>query len=487
MSDKKFFLLLIALLVTFLFFPILFSPIVLAQSDLDFQIIEVKIDGSVELEFQNSNSRLEYFSADLKLFPRSSYREDVIDLKLKHQPSASVVQRNSIDYKWDDGYEKLSFGYDAKVKAWNRIFQIPADVPLVNFELSNELKRYLKESEFTDITPAIREKAFEISAGSDTLYDATFKIAEWVRTNVKYDLNTLTEDAVQKSSWVLENRYGVCDEITNLFVSFMRSMNIPIRYVVGIAYSDAVEEGWAPHAWSEVYFPGYGWIPFDVTFGQYGWVDTGHVKLAESVGSNEPSVEYTWKAVKVALKDKKIELNTSIIEKGDKIFPLIELDAKIANEKVKGGSMVPLEVKVKNLQNYYLSTLVYITSAPGIIGENSKAILLKPREERKLNWILKVPELNGDFTYRSEIKLAESFGSEAKDELLIDDKFELYGIEDAEIEIERFENEENAEDKIANGKIIPDEEESIVSEEPEFEFLEKENFLKKFLRWLGWS
>ncbi|MBI2105492.1 transglutaminase domain-containing protein [Candidatus Woesearchaeota archaeon] len=480
MSLKKNFIILIVLL---------FFPIVFAQSDLDFQIVEVRIDGDVELDFQNSNSRLEYFSADLKLFPKSSYREDVIDLKLEHNPSASIVQRNSIDYRWDDEFEKLSFGYDAKVKVWNRIFQIPTDVPLVNFELSNELKKYVKESEFTDITPAIREKALEISAGSDTLYETTFKIAEWVRTNVEYNLSTLTEDAVQKSSWVLENRYGVCDEITNLFVSFMRSMNIPVRYVVGIAYSDAVEEGWAPHAWAEVYFPGYGWIPFDVTFGQYGWVDTGHVKLAESVGSNEPSVEYTWKAVKVGLKNKNLELNTSIIERGDKIFPLIELDANVVYDKVRGSSLVPLEVSVKNLQNYYLSTLVYITNAPGIVGDNSKVILLKPREEKKLSWILSVPELNGDFTYKSEIKLIESFGSEAKDELLIGDKFELYEMENAEIEINEFENGKNADAKILDEEIELEGKEdaaTVIPEEPEFEFPEKENLFRKLLRWLGW-
>ena len=143
-------------------------------------------------------------------------------------------------------------------------------------------------------------------------------------------------------------------------------------------------------------------------------------------------MEYNWKAVKVGLKEKNLELNTSIIEKGDKILPLIELKADAVFDKVKGRSFVPLEVTVKNLQNYYLSTLVYVTSAPGIIGEDSKAVLLKPYEEKKINWILSVPDLNGDFTYKSEVKVAESFGSESRDEILIDDKFEFRSKNDAE-------------------------------------------------------
>ena len=420
---------------------ILFFPISYAQSELDYQIVEVRLDGDVVLDYQTSRSRLDYFSADLKLFPKSSYREDIIEFNLLHEPSASVVMKNDMEYKWDDDADRINFGYESKVKVWNRIFQIPADIPLSSIGLMKEHMMYVRETELVDINDNIREKAIEITKDSDSLYDATFKLAEWVRTNVKYDLNTLTEEATQKSSWVLENKIGVCDEITNLFVSFLRSMNIPVRYVVGIAYSDAVPEGWAPHAWAEVYFQGYGWIPWDVTFGQYGWVDTGHVKLSDGISANEPSVEYNWKAVKVGLKEKSLELNTSVIEKGDKILPLIELKSDAVFDKVKGGSFVPLEVAVKNLQNYYLSTLVYVTSAPGIIGENSKAVLLKPYEEKKINWVLTVPDINGDFTYKSEVKVAESFGSESRDEILIDDKFEFHGKDEAESRLNKIESD----------------------------------------------
>ncbi len=411
---------------------IIILPAVSAQSELDSQIIEVSLDGSVEFDFQTSQSRLDYLTADLRMFPKDSYREDVLEFKLKHEPSASVVMKNNIEYTWDDDIDGVSFGYDAKVKVWNRIFQIPADIPLAGISLMKEHVKYVKETELIDINNEIREKAFEIIKGSDTLYEAVFKLAEWVRMNVKYDLNTLTEEATQKSSWVLENKFGVCDEITNLFVSFLRSMNIPVRYVVGIAYSDAVPEGWAPHAWAEVYFQGYGWIPWDVTFGQYGWVDTGHVKLSESIGARDPSVEYTWRAVKVGLKEKDLKLNTSIIEKGDKIFPLVELESNVTFNKVKGGSFSPLEVNIRNLQGYYISTLVFVASAPGILGDNSKAVLLGPYEEKKIDWILTVPELNGDFTYKSDVRVKESFGSESKNEILIDDKFPFYKKDDAE-------------------------------------------------------
>ena len=415
-----------------MFSIVIILPFAYAQSELDHQEIEVTLNGNVELNFQTSQSRIDYFTADLRFFPKDSYREDVLEFKLKHQPSASVVMKNNIEYTWDDEFKIASFGYDAKIKTWNRIFQIPADIPLSSMGLMKEHIKYVEETELVDVNNEIREKAFEIVGGSTTLYDTVFKLAEWVRTNVKYDLNTLTEDATQKSSWVLENRFGVCDEITNLFVSFLRSRNIPVRYVIGIAYSDAVPEGWAPHAWAEVYFQGYGWIPFDVTFGQYGWVDTGHIKLSDSVDAKDPSVEYTWRAVKVGLKEKDLKLNTTILKKGEQIFPLVDIKLSPLWNEVKGGSFVPVEVRVKNLQNYYLSTLVFISSAPGLLGDSTKAVLLGPREEKKLNWILTVPELNGDFTYKSDIEVKDSFGGVGRDEILIDDKFPIYTKDEAE-------------------------------------------------------
>jgi hypothetical protein len=481
MRDKKLILIVLILL-----------PSVMAQSELDFQIVEVSLDGDVSLDFTSSSSNVDYFKADLNLFPKDSYREEVLDFQLKHEPKASVLRKKSIEYEWEDDVEKLEFGYNSKVKVWNRIFQIPVDVPLENLGLLKEHEKYVRETQFIDITPKIREKAFEISEGSEGLYESTFKIAEWIRTNVDYDLNTLTEEVVQKSSWVLDNRFGVCDEITNLFVSFLRSRNIPVRYVVGIAYSDSVEEGWAPHAWAEVYFPGQGWIPWDVTFGQYGWIDTGHVKLSESIGAKDPSVQYTWRAVKVGLEGKNLELNSSIVKKGDKILPLVDLETELEFKEVKGSSFVPLEVTVKNLQNYYLSTLVFVTSAPGIVGDNTQAILLGPREEKKIKWMLSVPDLNGDFTYKSKIEVQESFGSSAENALTIDDKFKFYSKEMAE-EILNGNFEEALMQKEVSGDFEAELPVDIVKEELEEENLlgkaspKRENILARFLRWLGWN
>ena len=62
MFEKKLILILLIILV---------FPTVSAQSELDFQIIEVRLDGYVMLDYQTSRSRLDYFSADLIRFFKS--------------------------------------------------------------------------------------------------------------------------------------------------------------------------------------------------------------------------------------------------------------------------------------------------------------------------------------------------------------------------------------------------------------------------------
>ena len=71
MYEKKF----IFILLTIIF------PVVYAQSELDSQEIEVNLQGSIELEFQTPQSRVDYFTADLRIFPKDSYREDVLEFK----------------------------------------------------------------------------------------------------------------------------------------------------------------------------------------------------------------------------------------------------------------------------------------------------------------------------------------------------------------------------------------------------------------------
>ena len=251
-----------------------------------------------------------------------------------------------------------------------------------------------------------------------------FKLADWTKNNIKYDLNTLTANAVQKSSWVLRNKEGVCDEITNLFISFLRSVGIPARFVSGEVYSSLSGE-WGGHGWAEVYFPGYGWVPFDVTFGQYGWIDASHIKLAENVDSGDPSVEYRWLAKDVELDFSELDIKVGLIGKLGIMEDKILLSVEPLFKEARFGSYIPVKVRAENLQNYYVSESVYVSNAPGLVGSNVKEILLKPNEVKEIYWSLEIAKnLDRDYVYSSSVIVKDSFGGSDSALIKYSDDFE---------------------------------------------------------------
>jgi transglutaminase-like putative cysteine protease len=79
---------------------------------------------------------------------------------------------------------------------------------------------------------------------------------------------------------VLRTRIGDCNEHTVLFVAMSRSIGIPARIAVGLAF---VHGAFYYHAWPEVYIDEGAsrglWLPVDPTFNQFP-ADTTHLRLA---------------------------------------------------------------------------------------------------------------------------------------------------------------------------------------------------------------
>jgi len=75
-------------------------------------------------------------------------------------------------------------------------------------------------------------------------------------------VNSPIEDA-------LTSHQGVCQDFAHIFITILRGMKIPARYVSGYLYHgredrDRSSDG-ATHAWVEAWLPGPGWIGFDPT------------------------------------------------------------------------------------------------------------------------------------------------------------------------------------------------------------------------------
>jgi transglutaminase-like putative cysteine protease len=79
---------------------------------------------------------------------------------------------------------------------------------------------------------------------------------------------------------VLRTKVGDCNEHTALYVAMARSIGIPARIAVGLAYTRGA---FFYHAWPEVYIEegrSRGlWLPVDPTFNQFP-ADATHIRLA---------------------------------------------------------------------------------------------------------------------------------------------------------------------------------------------------------------
>jgi transglutaminase-like putative cysteine protease len=60
---------------------------------------------------------------------------------------------------------------------------------------------------------------------------------------------------------------GVCQDHAHIFITAMRLLGYPSRYVSGYLMMNDREEQDATHAWAEAHLDGIGWVGFDVSNG----------------------------------------------------------------------------------------------------------------------------------------------------------------------------------------------------------------------------
>jgi len=78
-------------------------------------------------------------------------------------------------------------------------------------------------------------------------------------------------DVATPVSQVLQEKRGVCQDFAHVAVGVLRSLGLSARYVSG--YLETIPPAGkarlvgadASHAWASVYFPDFGWLPFDPT------------------------------------------------------------------------------------------------------------------------------------------------------------------------------------------------------------------------------
>jgi transglutaminase-like putative cysteine protease len=140
-----------------------------------------------------------------------------------------------------------------------------------------------------DVLARIRALALKVThdANATTPYDQAKAIEGYLRgPQFTYDLNTPSPPpgTDPMEYFLFSSKRGYCAYFATAMGDMLRSLGIPTRLVNGFgpgsfdtALNTMVVRNLDAHSWVEVYFPQYGWIPFEPTNdGSYGVIPRGN-------------------------------------------------------------------------------------------------------------------------------------------------------------------------------------------------------------------
>ena len=123
--------------------------------------------------------------------------------------------------------------------------------------------------------------AREVTADAETDYDRLLALQSWFRSEFRYSLQTPVDEGFDGSGAeavgaFLEVREGYCVHFAAAFTLMARSLGMPTRIVVGFLPGEPTGDMRGEetlyrigsdllHAWPEVHFEEWGWMPFEPT------------------------------------------------------------------------------------------------------------------------------------------------------------------------------------------------------------------------------
>lgn len=122
------------------------------------------------------------------------------------------------------------------------------------------------------LNPAIKRLALQITANAPTMYDKVAALETYLRNNYTYDASiSAPPPGVEAAYWFLfQSKRGFCNYFASAMTLMARELGIPARVAAGYTngkYNSSTNQwdisGTDAHAWTQIYFAGYGWINFE--------------------------------------------------------------------------------------------------------------------------------------------------------------------------------------------------------------------------------
>jgi len=124
-----------------------------------------------------------------------------------------------------------------------------------------------------DLPGDIKLLSENITAGAKTPYDKAVALDRYLSTfTYTLEVNLAPEGSDVVADFLFTQKQGFCLHFASAMTVMLRSVGVPARLAVGYLPGDPGEEkdeyllrDKYYHAWTQVYFPGYGWFNFEPT------------------------------------------------------------------------------------------------------------------------------------------------------------------------------------------------------------------------------
>ncbi|RXT05176.1 transglutaminase family protein [Ammoniphilus sp. CFH 90114] len=161
-------------------------------------------------------------------------------------------------------------------------------IPLINEEklresdldYPEEIQDYLQLP--MNLPARVTQLAEEITRDQADPYSKAYAIQQYLKYSggfvyEKLNVPYLGEGEDFVDQFLFESKRGYCDHFSSAMAVLLRASGIPARYVKGFSTGDMTRKddnvyevtmrNKNAHSWVEVYFSGYGWVPFEPTPG----------------------------------------------------------------------------------------------------------------------------------------------------------------------------------------------------------------------------
>jgi hypothetical protein len=129
------------------------------------------------------------------------------------------------------------------------------------------------DGHFIDVdNPFVQSLARQVIQNESNPYLIAYLLYKNLTSNKQYSETFTSEYA----SATLQYHQGACRHFARAYAALCMSVDLPVRTVIGTAFSFLNETWKKNHEWDEVYFPRYGWVTVDPTWDEFGVLSNKH-------------------------------------------------------------------------------------------------------------------------------------------------------------------------------------------------------------------